>query len=863
MLNQDTKRKINNLRNILVGKVPDPKSQVDQITLALIYKAMYDMDKRSKDMGGQAAFFKTTVKKYSWDKIVSSSISGAQRVKLYEQALDKFSKASHFPRFFREVFNQSTLPYKDAETLRLFVKEIDSFDYNNNKNGSDNSEGLGDAFEHILSYLGSQGDAGQFRTPRCIIDFIVEVVEPKKNETIFDPACGTAGFLISAFKSVIRKNSTNYKPKDYIHSFEQTDDLDASSSSIQPDGQFKGKKLVSSEWKKLYQNIKGFDISPDMVKLSSVNLFLHKFKDPDISPTDTLTDLNVWGTSEYDVILANPPFMTPRGGIRPHNKFSIKSNRSEVLFVEYIMEHLKIGGRAGIIVPEGIIFKSNKAYKSLRKRLIEDNFLWAVVSLPSGVFQPYSGVKTSILFLDKKRAKKEDQILFIDVKNDGFDLGANRRRINNNDLPQAFEDFKKHKKGKFDKSSISFLVDKRKLSKDQSYNLNLSLYRSKEILNSKWEIRSLASLEEESKIKFLRGQGILKKDIVNNGKNKCIHYGELYTLYDPIIKRVISQTDSKGRVLSLKGDVLSPSTTTADAMGISIARSLNEDNIIIGGDINIIRTGNSYLISDYLALLISNPPLKKELSKYAKGSNILHLSNSDLRKLSIPLPPLSVQKEIVAEVEGYQSIINGAKQIIDNWKPAFKIDPEWQIVKLGDVCELKNGYAFKSKDFCSEGIPVVRISDIKDNGVNLSNTVKVKKSVASQKFVIEKGDLLIAMSGATTGKTGIYKHLDKSYQNQRVGNFKITAKEKIIASYRNIVIITLSNLILSKSYGGAQPNISPKIIHDIKIPLPPLSVQKGIVEKIQEEEKIIQSNKKLIKINEEKIIKRLSQLFNK
>ena len=141
-----------------------------------------------------------------------------------------------------------------------------------------------------------------------------------------------------------------------------------------------------------------------MVRLSLVNMYLHGFADPHISEYDTLTSQDRW--NEYaDVILANPPFMSPKGGIKPHNRFSVQSKRSEVLFVDYMAEHLTPSGRAGIIVPEGIIFQSQTAYKQLRKMLVEE-YLVAVVSLPAGVFNPYSGVKTSILILDKSLAKK-------------------------------------------------------------------------------------------------------------------------------------------------------------------------------------------------------------------------------------------------------------------------------------------------------------------------------------------------------------------------------------------------------------------------------------------------------------------------
>jgi type I restriction-modification system DNA methylase subunit len=145
-----------------------------------------------------------------------------------------------------------------------------------------------------------------------------------------------------------------------------------------------------------------------MVRLSRANLYLHGFPNPVIHEYDTLTSEERWD-ERCDVILANPPFMTPKGGIRPHNRFSVKAKRSEVLFVDYMAEHLNPGGRAGIIVPEGIIFQSQNAYKALRKMLVE-NYLWAVVSLPAGVFNPYSGVKTSILFLDRNLARRTDNL---------------------------------------------------------------------------------------------------------------------------------------------------------------------------------------------------------------------------------------------------------------------------------------------------------------------------------------------------------------------------------------------------------------------------------------------------------------------
>ncbi len=403
MLDTATKHRIDTARDILVGKVPDPKSQVEQITIALIYKFMDDIDSMSEELGGQRKYFSGDFARYGWPRLVRSGLGGHETLNLYAEAITRMPENPAIPPLFRDIFNNTYLPYRDPETLRAFLKIIDEFNY-------DHSERLGDAFEYLLSILGSQGDAGQFRTPRHIIDFMVSIIDPKKDETVLDPACGTAGFLISAYKHILKSNLDSQNP--------------ANPSRLTPD-----------EKGRLATNFTGYDISPDMVRLSLVNLYLHGFVAPQIHEYDALTSEERW--NEYaDVILANPPFMSPKGGIRPHNHFSVQSKRSEVLFVDYMAEHLTPRGRAAIIVPEGIIFQSQNAYRQLRKMLVED-YLVAVISLPAGVFKPYSGVKTSILILDRTLARRSNHIAFFKVENDGFDLGDQRRKITNNDLPKV------------------------------------------------------------------------------------------------------------------------------------------------------------------------------------------------------------------------------------------------------------------------------------------------------------------------------------------------------------------------------------------------------------------------------------------
>lgn len=205
MLDTTTKKRKDDCRDILVGKLPDPKAQIEQITIGLIYKFMDDMDKEAIELGGNAKFFSDGYEKYSWDSLFDSRVSAVEMLGLYSDAIISVDKNPNIPQLFRDIFKNAFLPYRDPETLKLFLKTIGEFEYTH-------SEKLGDAFEYLLSVMGSQGDARQFRTPRHIIDFLVAAVDPGKTDTILDPACGTAGFLISAFKYIKEKNNHELTP---------------------------------------------------------------------------------------------------------------------------------------------------------------------------------------------------------------------------------------------------------------------------------------------------------------------------------------------------------------------------------------------------------------------------------------------------------------------------------------------------------------------------------------------------------------------------------------------------------------------------------------------------------------------------
>ena len=232
----------------------------------------------------------------------------------------------------------------------------------------------------------------------------MKLIDPKKHETILDPACGTAGFLISAYRHIIAKNSKK---------------------SL-------GDLLTTDDREKLMGNFCGYDISPDMVRLSRANMYLHGFAQPHIHEYDSLTSEERWD-DRYDVVLANPPFMTPKGGIRPHSRFAIKAKRRELLFVDYIAEHLNARGRAAVIVPDGVITGKGSANKSLQKLLVERFTLHAIISLPAGVFLPYARAKTSILFFSA--GGKTDNVWFCEMTADGYTMDDRRQPCDRNDIP--------------------------------------------------------------------------------------------------------------------------------------------------------------------------------------------------------------------------------------------------------------------------------------------------------------------------------------------------------------------------------------------------------------------------------------------
>ena len=634
MLDAETKRRIDSCRDILVGKVPDPKSQVEQITIALIYKFMDDMDAEAEELGGTRTFFAGDFARFGWARLMAPNLGGFEMLALYSEAIQKMLENPGVPPLFRDIFKNAYLPYRDPETLKSFLKEVNYFTY-------DHSERLGDAFEYLLSVLGSQGDAGQFRTPRHIIDFMVEVMDPKKNETVLDPACGTAGFLISAWKHILKNNSS---PRN----------VDAVRA---------GDLLTPEERGRIAASIFGYDISPDMVRLSLVNLYLHGFTHPRVEEYDTLTQDDKWN-EVADVILANPPFMSPKGGIKPHKRFSVQASRSEVLFVDYMAEHLTATGRAAIVVPEGIIFQSGTAYKALRKMLV-DTSLVAVVSLPAGVFNPYSGVTTSILILDKRAHKQTDKVLFVKVQNDGFNLGAQRRAVVDSHLPEATRLLRSWMTSpeKFEGDGVmAQAVERSKIGANGDFNLSAERYIKASVYSDDgWPMVRLGDVCKAI-LTGPFGTALHESDYVSNGipviNPKNIVAG---AIDKDGAKNVSTETRDRLQEFTVReGDIV---IGRRGEMGRCAVVTSEMNGWLCGTGCFVIRLKDQCDIR-FAYLQVSSPMVKAHLEMQAVGVTMMNLNQGILSELEIPLPPLEVQHQLVAEIEGYQASIEYNKKAI-------------------------------------------------------------------------------------------------------------------------------------------------------------------------------------------------------
>ncbi|HUO10166.1 MAG TPA: class I SAM-dependent DNA methyltransferase [Phycisphaerae bacterium] len=414
-------QKVDQLMDILwSGGVNNPATSIEQISYLLFLRLLTERDEQKARIAGKSykRIFSGKWARFSWNNFVT--LTGNQLFTAVREAIESLHELPDLTDTGKLLFQRATLKIFDIPSLKAVINTIHSLDLAEH----DGLDLKGDMYEYLLSRLAVSGTNGQFRTPRHIIDMIVKLVDPQPHHRICDPACGTAGFLISAYTHILKKTHGTGRKN------------------------FPGGNLTPKQWEFLHdESFTGYDNDADMVKIAIMNLYLHRLEKAKVDHFNPLTTsfAQLGGSGQYpgqtyDIILANPPFS---GSIQKESilaDINLPTRDTELLFMKWFIDHLNPGGKAGVIVPAGVLFGSTKGAKKVRELLLTECQLHAVIAMPSGIFKPYSGVSTAALIFQKRTAvvptpSSADSVWFYEMTADGFSLDDKRNEIPANDIP--------------------------------------------------------------------------------------------------------------------------------------------------------------------------------------------------------------------------------------------------------------------------------------------------------------------------------------------------------------------------------------------------------------------------------------------
>lgn len=479
--NPTLKSKIDQLWNkFWSGGISNPLTAIEQITYLLFMKRLDDLDlKRKADAeftgdtydskfegtfiipGSKEKVDKKTLRWSYFKHLPSEERLTHVQLKVFPFLKELNSGASPFTKHMKDSFFIIQKPSLLHEAMCKIEEIFEEIEKDANEGGQAFQDIQGDVYEMLLGEIASAGKNGQFRTPRHIIKLMSELVAPQLGNRIADPACGTGGFLLGAYQYIVTQ-------------------LDKKKGKLKPDEDGFIRNSVSALLNErtksiLGQSLNGYDFDVTMVRLGLMNLMMHGIDTPHIDYKDTLSKgYNEEG--QYDIVMTNPPFTgsIDKGDINENLK--LNTTKTELLFIERVFTMLKMGGTAGIIVPQGVLFGSGNAFVEARKLIIERSELKAVITMPSGVFKPYAGVSTAILIFT--RGGETEHVWFYDMQSDGYSLDDKRTKLEGHgDLQDIVERYKKRDPKKdTDRKEKCFFVPKAEIV-EEGYDLSLSRYK--------------------------------------------------------------------------------------------------------------------------------------------------------------------------------------------------------------------------------------------------------------------------------------------------------------------------------------------------------------------------------------------------
>lgn len=708
---------------------------------------------------------------------------------------------------------QEKLKIRNPQTVKEIVSKLSKLKLLNTE-----SEIKGDAFEYFLKNLASGNDLGEYFTPRHLVKLMVNLVNPKFGNIVFDPFCGTGGFLIEAFRHI--KKGIDEKDKKLMKKLRE-------------------ESIFGIEW-------------TDTYKIAKMNMIITGDGHNNIIQEDTGKN-EYWNNSQFkrvmkrnnlkgfNVILSNIPYgqTTDYGDIYP-----IPSNQGDSVFMQNIILALENGGKAGVVVPEGFLFKNE--HKKVREYLLQQCDLEAVISLPAGVFMPYTMAKTNILIFEKGKSTKKTW--FYIVENDGFELATKRRKINKNDIPD--------------------LVDKwqEKPNSEKSWNVKIEDIKNNDFIIEANAYKPSIS-DEKHLVKFSEFLREIKRPIKieDNQRYKQVKvklYGKGATLRKiEEGKKILTKT----QFIAKENDLIISKIDSRNGAFAIIEKEL--DDSIVSSDFPLFEINEGKIRKDYLKFFIKYYNLKKFVSKNARGTtNRQRIKVNDFLNLEIPLPELKYQDIIIERLKKQEAILKNLDETLNSFKECFidKIEFEKSekiyLKKISDLTKKTQYGMTKSVSPVGKGSLYLRITDIDDFGrVNYNNLPKVPASIEEiSRYKLNRNDFIIARSGSI-GKCALFQE---------------DSKEVLFASYlirfifdenivepKYIMYYLLSNegkrKLKENSTKTTQTNINASQISSITIPLPDLNVQRDMIKIFDARLELISN----IEDNREKVNENITEII--
>ncbi len=794
----------------------------------LFLKLISESENHKRDCGMPTSFDPAC----SWDSI--KNISPSARIDYINTTV--YKRLNNL--YDTEIFTNLTM--QDDSILKEIMDKLDPLMLTDV-----DSDVKGDAFEYFLkASASSKNDLGEYFTPRHIVKTMVRLVNPQIGEKVYDPFCGTGGFLIESFRHIYNN-------------------MARTESNI---------KLLKES------TVYGNEIT-NTARITKMNMILAGDGHSNINMMDSLANPidgnnsyidkdGIRHQKGYDVVLANMPYSqkTKHGNLYP-----LSSTNGDSICVQHCMKAIKStadNGRMALVVPEGFLFR--KDLTKTREYLLENCQLQSIISLPQGVFLPYTGVKTNIIYATKvnqkvKSSERKKNFWYFDVKSDGYTLDNHRRKL---DRPSDLVNYEEFRKLDEDQINNMLKVGFEAIPLDKvRANSNIlvgSRYRTIDYtLNSKYDCVKLSDVSS-----FVRGITYPKN--AQKAGYSPDYLGVVTTKAaqsDGIDKNNIVYIDksySKDDKLLKKDDILISLANSLPLLGRVTMVSEDINMMSFGAFMGLIRVNKTKLNPKYLFYILQSEQAKGFFTLKAKTTtNISNLTFDDLGEFLLPLPSLEKQMEIISELGGYQKIIKGAKIVVENYRPEIFINEKWERFKLNEVCDVRDG-THDSPKYISKGYPLITSKNIKNGTIDFDNVNYIGecdyKDIAKRSKV-DVGDIIMPMIG-TIGNPVIVD-TDKLFAIKNVALIKFN-NSKVLNRYIQLILMSndFTQYVNRTKRGNTQKFISLSDIREYEVPIPSLEIQQQIVDKVQLEKALIIPSKQLIEVFTNKIKDRISQVWS-